>query len=196
MARLHGITADTWKRYIFDSGKLYKNFVSMSSPGTCIGATRGGSTFVIETEIRELPVDGARGPVRGGRRIVTSKASLKTTLLEISKDTLLMALPGARADGTTTLSPDHVAIRRAIEIDDGDYLTNVVLVASMAGSPDHPFGVGIENALCDQGLEMSFVDKEETTLAVTFTAHFNPADLDTEPWFLLYPEDLTTTTAP
>jgi hypothetical protein len=43
---------------------------------------------------------------------------------------------------------------------------------------------------------MAFADGEEAGLSVQFTAHFTPCDLDSEPWILMYPIDLTTTTAP
>lgn len=195
MQRYHGITADTPYRLVLDAGKVYKNFVDPANPGTLIGATRGGSTFTIETEYREMPFDGAKGPMKGGRRITKVTCKLVVNFIEVTKQMLLDALPGSEADTTTTLSPDHVTIRRALQLGDSNYIDNIVLLCQMSGG-DSPLGVGIENALCDGGFEMSFAENEESVLSVQFTGHFLPTDLDTEPWFLLYPEDLTTTVAP
>lgn len=194
--RLHGVTENTYYRLVFDEGKVYKNFVSMDNPGTCLGATRGGSTFTIEPEIKDIPVDGAKGPVKGGRRITKINCKLTVNMLEISQDILLMALPGATVDPTTTFSPDHSEIRRSLQIALGDYISNIVILAQMSGCPGHPIGFGIENALADGNFEVPLAPNEEAVISIQFTGHFDPSDLDKEPWFLLYPEDLTTTVSP
>jgi hypothetical protein len=46
----------------------------------------------------------------------------------------------------------------------------------------------VYNALADEGLELAFEDKEEGILEVTFTAHYDPADLSTEPWGIRFPK--------
>jgi len=193
--RYHGVTENTPYKLVLDSGKVYKNFVDMTNPGILIGATRGGSVFTVTTEYREMPVDGAKGVVKGFRRITKVDAKLKVNFLEITKNLLLDALPGSAVSGTTTFSPEHQEIRRQLNLADENYIDNVVLLCQMSGGHD-PIGVGIENALCDGGLELSAVENDESVLSVQFTGHFLPEDLDKEPWFILYPESLTTTLAP
>jgi hypothetical protein len=200
MARWHGITQDTYKRLIIDSGAVYKDFVDQDNPGTLLGATRGGSTFTIEQEIKDMAVDGAKGPVKGGRRITKVNVKLVINFIEHSADLWQHALPGSEyaAAFSTTVDPssdDHVEFRRSLEIALADYIDNVVIIGQISGT-DQAVVCGIKNALADGNFEMAFTDNEEAGLSVQFTGHFTPCELDDEPWILWYPEDLTTTTAP
>jgi len=200
MGRWHGITSDTYKRLIIDSGAVYKDFTDLANPGTRVGATRGGSTFTIEQEIKDMAVDGAKGPVKGSRRITKVNVKLVCNFIEHSADLWEMALPGSEyaADFATTIAPvdsDHVEFRRSLEIALSDYIDNVVLIGQITGT-NQAVVCGIKNALADGNFEMAFTDSEETGLSVQLTGHFDPDNLDEEPWILWYPEDLTTTTAP
>jgi len=200
MGRWHGISGETYKRIIIDSGAVYKNFVSQASPGTLLAATRGGSTFTIEQEIKDMAVDGAKGPVKGSRRITKVNVKLVCNFISHDADLWQMALPGSEysADFATTISPVddyHVEFRRSMEIALSDYITNVVIIGQIQGS-DQAVICGLKNALADGNFEMAFTDNEESGLSVQFTGHFDPDALDEEPWILWYPEDLTTTTAP
>lgn len=200
MGRWHGITTDTYKRLIIDSGAVYRDFVDQANPGTLLGATRGGSTFTIEQEIKDMAVDGAKGPVVGSRRITKINVKLVCNFIEHSADLWQAALPGSEyADNfTTTTSPtdaDHLEFRRKLEIALSDYISNIVIIGQVTGTTQAVV-CGIKNALADGNFEFAFVDNEETGLSVQFTAHFDPECLDDEPWILWYPIDLTTTTAP
>lgn len=202
MGRWHGITSDSYKRLIIDSGAVYKDFTSQAVPGTLLGATRGGSTFTIEQEIKDMAVDGAKGPVKGGRRITRVNVKLVCNFIEHSADLWQHALPGSEyeSDFATTYPPapvddTHVEFRRRLEIALSDYITNVVIIGQITGT-DQAVVCGLKNGLADGNFEMAFVDNEETGLSVQFTGHFRPDCLDEEPWILWYPEDLTTTTAP
>jgi len=200
MGRWHGVNSDTYKRLIIDSGAVYKDFTSQAVPGTLLGATRGGSTFTIEQEIKDMAVDGAKGPVKGSRRITRVNVKLVCNFIEHSADLWEHALPGSEyaADFATTIEPVdayHVEFRRSLEIALADYIDNVVIIGQVTGT-DQAVVCGIKNALADGNFEMAFVDNEETGLTVQFTGHFDPDALDEEPWILWYPEDLTTTTAP
>lgn len=198
--RWHGITQDTYKRLVIDAGAVYKDFVDQANPGTLLGATRGGSTFTIEQEIKDMAVDGAKGPVKGSRRITKVNVKLAVNFIEHTANIWNYALPGSEYEDnfTTTISPvddDHVEFRRRLKIELADYIGNIVIVGQISGT-DQAVVCGIKNALADGNFEMAFSDNEEAGLAVQFTAHFDPADLDEEPWILWYPIDLTTTTAP
>ena len=200
MGRWHGISNETYKRLIIDSGAVYKNFVDQDNPGTLLGATRGGSTFTIEQEIKDMQVDGAKGPVKGSRRITKVNAKLTVNFISHSIDLWNIAIPGSEVSAafTTTVDPasdDHMEFRRNLQIELTDYLTNVVLIGQMSGT-DQAVVCGIKNVLADGNFEFAFADNEETGLSVQFTAHFDPGALDEEPWILWYPTDLTTTDAP
>ena len=84
MARQHGITANTYKHFVIDSGAVYAGFNNFSDLGTLLGATAGGNTFTIETEYKEMVVDGAKGVVKGGRRITKVTAKMVCNFIEFS----------------------------------------------------------------------------------------------------------------
>jgi len=183
---VNGITSKTYERMVLDAGRLYAEY---DLPGQrAIGATRGGSTFVVESEFREMTVDGAPGPVKGSQRLLRSSAKLSTNIVEIVKETLLTSLPGSINTPTAT----HDVITRERQIEAGDYLDNLTLVAEKAGT-DELVIIKIDNALALNGLEFSAAEDDETVIAQEFTAHYDPANLAKEPWSISYPKETVVT---
>lgn len=186
MSRSHGITSSTPDRFYIDAGAVYKNWGEVNE--ALIGATRGGNSFKIETEQREMPMDGARGVVKGAKRNVTVAATLTANFLEMTTPLLLLTQPGATAaDYPDTPSKTHDLITRSADIADADYITNIVIVGDNTQSPTNKIVVMLENVLADGNLEVGFNDKDESVVAVNFAAHFLPSDLDTEPWKVYNP---------
>ena len=58
--------------------KIMLGYGTVSVGGTPIGLTRGGSSFVVEREYREIEADGDKGPVMG--RIVIDREVVKLTV--------------------------------------------------------------------------------------------------------------------
>ena len=176
-----GVSANTQKRIIIDAGAVYTGWTSVAVPGTLLGATRGGNVFEINRTIRRMDPDGAKGPVKGFRRLEEVMATLTVNLLEITEDNLELALNSA-ADA-------HVIT--GDEITDAKYISNVVLVGTVT-DPDlpgtsKPIILKLDNCLCDGPLSLGLSPKDEAVLTMVFTAHFAAADLDTEPWSVEYP---------
>ena len=190
MSRQHGITAETYERLVIDAGAVYKNYVSAEEPGTLLGATRGGSVFAVETELREMPVDGAKGPVKGDKRIVKVTASLECNFIESTTEIFKRMLPGSAA---TPFEATHDDITRSLAIAAGDYLTNVVIIGQVSGSAEAVV-LMIENALSDGKMSMSLSDNDEAVNKIKFIGHFDPDDLDAEPWLIRFPNDVNPTT--
>lgn len=187
MARQTGITTDTCDRFIIDSGAVYVGFTDFTTPGTLMGATSGGSTFTIEQEIKSIEPDGAHGPLKGCRRIINSKAMLTVNFIEHTLDNFKRALVGS---DSAVFNVNWDAITRDQVIAAADYLSNIAIIGEVSGSAN-AMGIKLDNVIADGNFELSFTDKEEGVLAVTFTAHFDPADFEdgavTEPWTLLWP---------
>lgn len=187
MPRHHGITADTYKKFVIDSGAVYTGFTDFTSLGTLLGATKGGSQFTIEQEVREMEVDGARGPVKGGRRITMVKATLTVNFIEHTIANWTRALVGSDS-AVYEISWDQLT--RALEIEDADFLTDVTIVGQVSGETN-AMAIKLDNAIADGNFEITLADKEEGVVAMTFTAHFDPAIIgagtDTEPWTLYLP---------
>jgi len=183
----HGITTNTYKRFVIDSGAVYKNWGEAGE--ALLGATRGGNVFKIETELRMMEVDGARGPVKGGRRITNVLATITANFIEVSEEMLLRALPAAVAADypVAPATKTHDLITRSTDVADADYLTNIAIVGESTYSSTNNIVVVLENVLSDGNLEVSFADKDESVIAVTFTAHYLPSAIDTEPWKIYNP---------
>jgi hypothetical protein len=183
----HGVTTETVNRFLLDAGAVYFNFDETDE--ALIGATRGGNQFIIEQDVREIEMDGAHGPVKGARRIIEKRARIVVNLLEVTEDNILAALPGSTSeDYPSAEGKTHNKITRIRDIQDSDYWTNVTICAKKSGS-DNDFMGMIKNALADGNFELSLEDKEEGVVEIQFTAHFDPDDLDTEPWEIYDPAD-------
>lgn len=193
MARQHGIDTETVKNIIIDSGAVYKDYGE--SGEKVLGATRGGNAFVIEQEIKEMEVDGARVPVKGLRRITKVTARITANFIEMHKDILLAALPGSESEAYPSYAgKTHTKITRDRDIESGlagesgdDYITNIAIVGEVSGDAT-PVVIILSNVIADGNLEMNFVEKDEMVTTVQFTAHQDPSDLDTEPWEIRYPK--------
>ena len=189
MSRQHGITAETYERLVIDAGAVYKNYVSAEDPGTLLGATRGGSVFAVETELREMPVDGAKGPVKGDKRIIKVTASLECNFIESTTEIFKRMIPGsAAADFEAT----HDDITRSLALAASDYLTNVVIIGQVSGS-EEAVVLMIENAMADGKMSLSLSDNDEAVNKIKFIGHFDPDDLDAEPWLIRFPNDVNPT---
>jgi len=188
--RKHGITADTYKRFIIDAGAVYTGFTDFSTLDTLLGATKGGSQLTIEQEVKEMEVDGARGPVKGGRRITMVKATLTINFIEHTLDNLKRALVGS---DSATFDTDWDAITRALIIADADFLDDITIVGEVSGDVK-AMAIQLKNVIADGNFELTFADKEEGVVTMTFTAHSLPADLgagtDTEPWAFYWPTEV------
>lgn len=184
MARQHGITTNTANRLVLDSGALYIDYGETTQ--TLIGATRGGAVFMVDQEVREIPLDGALGPVKNLRRITRMVPRLTFTLMEFTLARLQDFLPGS---SSTTAATNWDAITRATggALVAGDYLTNVALVAEVSGTTN-PVICYVKNALFIQNFSMTLTDKDEGNLPLEAVGHYLDSDLDTEPWEIRWPK--------
>jgi hypothetical protein len=202
-SRYHGVGVDTYKRMVLDAGEVRVNFTNVANPGLRLGATRGGSEFVIEPDMREMPVDGAPGPVMGAARMTKCEAKLTCNFVEINEEILRMALPGCTIYDAATIGSGLKQIKRAMKLwaDNGSYTDpyedNVCLFAEVAGT-SIPLICGVKNALATGKFELSMEDKNEAVVKVEFHAHFDPVLLEAanseEPWIFYYPNTFVVAT--
>ena len=114
----HGVSTDTPDRLLIDAGAVYIGFGDADSPGTLLGATRGGNVFELARTVRRMEADGMRGPVKGFRRIEDVVAKLTVNLLEMTAENLRRAIAGAiYSSGTTLVEDEAVGTGDGIETD-------------------------------------------------------------------------------
>ena len=187
LSRKHGITTDSYKKLTIDTGAVYKNYGIGGE--SLLGATRGGNSFTIETEYRDMEMDGAKGKVKGGRRITGVSASITANFVEMSAALFDLIMTGSDTANfpVAPAAKTHDSITRALQIEDGDFATNIAIVGEVSNGLATPIVVLISNAICDGNMEMGFNDDDEAVIPVTFSAHFLPSAMDTEPWEIRWP---------
>jgi len=177
---LHGVSANTPDRILIDAGAIYTGWTSVASPGTLLGACKGGTVFELLRPLRIIEPDGAKGPVKGLRRVESVGAKLTANLLEITEANLLTAIPGSAASS-------HVIT--GAEVDDSDYIATVALVGTITGftGTSAPIIITLSNCLVDGPFSLPMNPKDEAVIQMVFTAHYADSDLATEPWSITYP---------
>jgi hypothetical protein len=172
---------------------------------TQLGATRGGNTFSVEPEFRDVEVDGARAPIRGLAYIQKKKATLKVNLLESTLLNLQLAMPGLGDDDAAAtalldsgaLGSDTAGDFYALKDTEWTplYLDSVSIVGQMAGEGGRPVCITLRNAAVKTGDSYEFPGGPagESVIPVTFEGHL---DQDSSTWAtdglfeLVYDDDL------
>jgi len=186
-----GLTANTKKNIQLDAGMLYKNFtIGSDEPGSSaaaskiIGATEGGATFSAVPEVRQISVDGVKGPTKGFEVIDSWTATLTANIKEVTKDTIALAL-GAVTISSTDISGYNQVTPNA-DFADSDYLNNIVWVGKITGSAS-PIMIELSNVLNPNGFSLKVADKSEGNVPVVLTAHYSADALDTVPFKIYTP---------
>ena len=134
-----------------------------------LGATRGGGTFTITRELRQVEADGVRFRFKGSEIVDSADAYLSETLIEISADHLKKVI--GNADVETVGDKTTITLRTAIE--DEDYLDNIVWI----GDTSEGFvAIELYNALNTADFTLTFADKNEGTVNCEFHAHQGDVD--------------------
>lgn len=185
MAR-HGITSETVKRMLIDAGAVYVNYGE--SDERLLGATQGGNVFTVEREIKQVEIDGAIGPVKGARRVISEKAILTVNLLEHSAENWKLILTAAdMSDVMDETGVNKIADEiRTRQILDSDYVKNIALVGELSGTSE-PVVIILENALSEGEVELSMEHTGEAVPEVVFAAHWDPADMGKSPYAIRFP---------
>lgn len=146
--------------------------------GQPIGLTRGGSTFTIEREVRDIEADGDRGPVKG--RIVIDKETpiLKVNALELfSKDDLmkyyssLISIENGIESGISFKDSDYHKVQW-----EGKTLDGVKVI------------ITLPNALNKENLELTLEDKNEVVPELSFTGVYEEDKRDLSAFSIVFVE--------
>lgn len=180
---VHGITTETMKNLLLDAGKIVINY--METDERDLGATMGGNTFDVTAEYKDIRPDGAKGKIKGGRRIVDVAVTLTVNMFEMTKENIMLALPGSESTEVTG-PPAYSEITRNRNLEDTDYLKNITYIGTISGK-NEPIVITIFNSLNDGSFSLGSEDKNEASTELTFSGHFDPAAMEAEPWEIRYP---------
>lgn len=192
-----GISATTAPNMVLDAGEVWFNIdttaledgsesdpwaaATAASTAVKIGGTRGGNTFNPGRVIRQMPVDGSLGPVKGFNRRQSSAPTLTCNALEITEENVEVALAGAN----NVLTGIFQKLTGG-EIEDTDYIDNVALATTLKGS-DTPIVLVLFNALVLTAPTWNMQDENEVVLNITFTGHATVDSPNTEAFAIYHP---------
>ena len=185
-----GLNANTKKKLMLGEGAIFKNFEvgvdtyeSARAAGKLIGACQGGSTFEATATVRNIEVDGIPGTVADLEEIDRWDASLQTTFLEVSVETIKAALGAA----VTEHEDGYTHITGRTDFISSDYVENITFVGSMSGS-EAPIILQIKNAIGNGQLSMNVQNGDEAKVPVTFNGRYTIDTLSTPPFDIWYPD--------
>ena len=200
MTTYSGFTASTPKNLLLDAGAFFKNFdiasdtfASAVAAGKLLGATSGGGVFSAIPTMRPIEIDGVKGAAKGLQVIDEWVVTLTANVKEISKDILKMALAAGSIDTGTNSDYDIITAANYVVLT--DYIDNVTWVGKLSGTND-PVIIQVFNSLSTGGLSLTTADKAEATLPITFTGHYEQANLDNPPFKIYYPKAIVNSAAP
>lgn len=178
-----GFTPGTPNHLMIDAGAIFTNY---SLPNEkLLGATSGGNEFVVVVKTRDVKVDGLKGTVKGLTRIISTDVTLKVNMLEVTTETIRIALMGV-VDSTGT---DYDVVTGKTEILLADYIDNIALVGRVSGS-SKPVVIMLKNALSSDGIKFSNKDSADNILPITFTASIDPNTPTVSPYEIRFPKVL------
>lgn len=192
MTIFSGFTSKTPESLLLDSGAFLKDYDpttdtwETAKATKLIGATQGGGSFSAVPTIRRIEIDGVKGAAKGLEALDEWVVTLTANVKEVKPEVIAMALTSSKTEDSATPS-GYQKITANNEIALTDYIKTIAWVGRLSGS-QNPVIIVIKNALCTNGLTLTMADKTEGVVALTFTAHYDPADLETPPFDIYYPK--------
>ena len=146
-----------------------------------LGMTRGGGSFKVARDIRNIQADGIRYPWKGGKFVDSADPALSTTLIEQTAQNLKDAIGSC----TITTSGKKTKLTMNTQIQDADYIDVLTWYGSLLDG--RMIAITLFNAFNTADLNITFTDKGEATSPVEFHAHQEKAnDYDTAPFEIVF----------
>ena len=188
----HGITKDTPSNIPFGAGTWFKNLVYDAEngwTGTILGATSGGSSIKITSEVKDVEIDGALAAAKGLALMTGGAGEAEVNFAELNSDILKLTTLGEILDENSehyVEGFDCIQTKNAIV--EGDYVQNLGFVGYTADQSKQIIVI-LDNALCKSGFQFDPKNKENTVVKATFTAYGDiDSDLDKVPIRIYYPK--------
>lgn len=162
------ITKEQVENIQIDHGILYKNYGLESQ--SLIAPIRGGTNFKVERTYRNIEFDGAKGKTKGLKTLDDENATLTAKTLDFSLETMADKLPGAKItkdDKTNKIT--KIESGKLGLIDESEYIENITMFAQKISG--EYIKVTITNALDENGLDFSAVQKAEGEVELVYSAH-------------------------
>jgi hypothetical protein len=145
---------------------------------TNIALTRGGGKFNIDRDYRQIEADGDYGPVKGRIRKIKSVATLSMSALQIVVTDIPKMYPALK--NTNVVGPpitDTITAEKDIKVTDYSTVTWTGKTAN-----GRSVIITLDNAINLEKINWGLKDKDEVVQELTYTATYDEASRDVEPW--------------
>ena len=165
-------------KVLLGNGAIYFNWGEETE--TLAGVTRGGGTFAVTREVRQIEHDGTYGNVKGMNRKTEVRPKLTFASVEIDPANLEKYFAGMHSAART----GYMELTESLAIADDEYLTNVAFVGeTVAGAQ---VACILYNAIGNGNMELAFENKGEVATKVEYEGCYDNDDLTTVPYELRY----------
>jgi hypothetical protein len=154
--------------------------------GDKIGATKDGTKVTLTPEYTDIEVDGVLVKMEGLTQKTGEKGTIEAIVIDLDIDNIRIAVNGvANYIGSDLGSTDQNVTTKSW-INEGDYISNLALVANKIGS-DEKVIVWFKKALCTSGIDLDMKNKSVTGNKYVFEAYAEQSDenVDTLPFELI-----------
>lgn len=194
-----GYNSGTPDNLLLDAGVLFKNFnvntdtyASAKAAGKCLGATQKGVEFSAVPNYRRMEIDGVHSRTIGDTLPDDWVCYIKSKLIEITKDNLLLALSIAQPNETVT-KQGYTEIRGRSTILPEDYIGNITYIGNILGKKD-PIIIQVFNAFHEGGLVITSEDKNNAGIECQFYGYhsadiYDDVSTELEPPFAIWVPD-------
>ncbi len=183
------IRATTAQNLVLNMFVLSTGYTPGSGPTGELGATTGGGTFTATPEFRNTGLNGLRKNTKGFMVIDEWDVSLKCSAVELTEAGLLLAAgygSAATNANVTTITPAPGLVP------DSEYAD---LWVSGNTSDGKIFAICIKNALNNNGVQLSFADKDTGKYDIDVKGNYTAATLDTPPFIIYLDKSVATADA-
>ena len=163
-----GLTKEQIENIQIDYGLVYINYGETG--GRQLAPTRGGGTFSVTKNIREIEYDGRKGKTKGMQVVDEINATLSVPLLCASMDNLSLAMPWATyANGKLSAKSTDLGV-----IKDSAYLSNITMFAKVIGGGYKK--ITLYNAMAENDFSLAAAPKAEGVIQLEVSAHWDAED--------------------
>lgn len=163
------ITKEQIENIQLDHGILFKNYGLETQE--LLAPIRGGTNFKVERTYRNIEFDGAKGKTKGLKTIDDENATLTVKTLNASLETFADKLPSAKItrDSSGTNKITKIEATNIGIISEDEYIENITAFAQKISGEF--VKITITNALDENGLDFSAVQKAEGEIELAYSAH-------------------------
>ena len=135
-----------------------------------LAPTKGGGTFSVQKNIRDIEYDGRKGKTKGAQVVDEINCMLTVPLMDTSMENLAFAMPYLDFDNTTikAKSTDLGLIQS------GSYATNITLFAKVVGGGYKK--IQVNNPMTENDFSIVAAPKTEGVISLEVNGHWDATD--------------------